>query len=43
MLPMMLAKRILDLDESELIKVLSNLESEDLDAFNLLVEVIQDL
>lgn len=43
MLPMMLAKRILDLSEEELTKVLRQLEMEDRDLYNLLKEKIEDI
>jgi hypothetical protein len=41
--PMMLAKKILDLDEQELIKVLRQLEMEDRDLYNTLKEKIEDI
>jgi hypothetical protein len=37
-----LAKKILDLSESELIKILMSLMMEDRDAFNLLKEKVED-
>lgn len=43
MLPMMLAKKILDLSEDELTKVLRQLEMEDRDLYNLLKEKIEDI
>lgn len=41
--PIMLAKKILDLDEQELIKVLRQLEMEDRDLYNTLKEKIEDI
>lgn len=41
--PMMLAKKILDLDEQELIKVLRQLEMEDRDLYDMLKEKIEDI
>lgn len=43
MLPMMLAKKILDLSEDELTKVLRQMEMEDRDLYNLLKEKIEDI
>jgi hypothetical protein len=43
MLPMMLAKRILDLSEEELTKVLRQLEMEDRELYNTLKEKIEDI
>ena len=43
MLPMMLAKRILDLSEEELTKVLRQLEMEDSELYNTLKEKIEDI
>jgi hypothetical protein len=40
--PMILAKKILDLDEQELIKILRQLEMEDRDAYNALKEKVED-
>lgn len=41
--PMMLAKKIIDLDEQDLIKVLRQLEMQDRDFYNLLKELIEDI
>jgi succinate dehydrogenase flavin-adding protein (antitoxin of CptAB toxin-antitoxin module) len=43
MLPMMLAKKILDLSEEELTKVLRQLEMEDRELYNTLKEKIEDI
>jgi hypothetical protein len=42
MLPIMLAKKILDLSEEELIKILIELEMEDRETYNALKEKIED-
>jgi len=39
----MLAKKILDLDEMELVNLLTKLRMEDLDAYNALKDKIEDL
>lgn len=41
--PMILAKKILDLSEDELTKVLRQLETEDRDLYNALKEKIEDV
>jgi hypothetical protein len=40
--PIVLAKKILDLDEQELVKILRQLEMEDRDLYNALREKIED-
>jgi hypothetical protein len=41
--PLILAKKILDLDEKELLQVLRQLEMEDRDLYNALKEKIEDI
>lgn len=43
MLPMMLAKKIMDLTEQELIQVLRQLEMQEREAYEALKEKIEDL
>lgn len=43
MLPMILAKKILDLTEQELVKVLRQLEMDDREAYNTIQEKIAEL
>jgi hypothetical protein len=41
--PLMLAKKILELDEKELLKILKQLEMEERDFYNLLREKVEDI
>lgn len=43
MLPIMLAKKILDLSEDDLSKILMQLEMEERDLYNLLKEKVEDI
>ena len=43
MLPIMLAKKILDLSEYELLEVLRKLEMEERELYQMLVEKIEDI
>lgn len=43
MLPMMLAKKILELDEQQLIQILRQLEMDDREVYNILKEKIEDI
>lgn len=43
MLPMVLAKKIMELDEQDLTKLLRQLEMQDRDTYNILKELVEDI